>query len=216
MSRRLVVIVLVVVVVLMVAAVWKVPLTPLVALGSALGVAVGFGAQSLVKDVISGFFILAEDQYQIGDVVKIAGVAGLVVDIRPRVTVLRDLDGNVHYIPNGQITVTSNLTQEFAQVVLDVGVAYKESVDRVIEVLSDELSILRNDDEWREKFLEDPQILGVETLGDSAVTVRAVMKVGADDRWLVRREAQRRVKNRLDAEGIEIPFPHLTVYQGEA
>jgi len=179
-------------------------------------VAVGFGAQSLVKDVISGFFILAEDQYQIGDVVKIAGVAGLVVDIRPRVTVLRDLDGNVHYIPNGQITVTSNLTQEFAQVVLDVGVAYKESVDRVIEVLSDELSILRNDDEWREKFLEDPQILGVETLGDSAVTVRAVMKVGADDRWLVRREAQRRVKNRLDAEGIEIPFPHLTVYQGEA
>ena len=216
MSRRLVVIVLVVVVVLMVAAVWKVPLTPLVALGSALGVAISFGAQSLVKDVISGFFILAEDQYQIGDVVKIAGVAGLVVDIRPRVTVLRDLDGNVHYIPNGQITVTSNLTQEFAQVVLDVGVAYKESVDRVIEVLSDELSILRNDDEWREKFLEDPQILGVETLGDSAVTVRAVMKVGADDRWLVRREAQRRVKNRLDAEGIEIPFPHLTVYQGEA
>jgi moderate conductance mechanosensitive channel len=93
--------------------------------GSAVGVAVGFGAQSLVKDVISGFFILAEDQYHIGDVVKVADVAGAVVDIRPRVTVLRDLDGNVHYIPNGEITVASNLTQEFSQVVLDIGVAYK-------------------------------------------------------------------------------------------
>lgn len=216
MSRRLVVVVLLAVVVLMTAAVWEVPLTPLVALGSALGVAVGFGAQSLVKDVISGFFILAEDQYQIGDVIKIADVAGSVVDIRPRVTVLRDLDGNVHYIPNGSITVTSNMTQEFAQVVLDIGVAYKESVDRVIEVIGDELTKLRNDDEWKDRIIDDPQILGVDDLGDSAVTIRSVLKVGADDRWLVKREAQRRIKNRLDAEGIEIPFPHLTVYRGDA
>lgn len=215
MARRILIVLLFAVGVLTVAAIWEVPLTPLVAVGSAFGVAVGFGAQSLVKDVISGFFILAEDQYHIGDVVKVAGVAGAVVDIRPRVTVLRDLDGNVHYIPNGEITVASNLTQEFAQVVLDIGVAYKESVDRSIEVIADELASMRASEEWSERILEDAQMLGVEALGDSAVTIRAVIKVGADDRWLVKREALRRIKNRLDAEGIEIPYPHLTLYRGE-
>jgi moderate conductance mechanosensitive channel len=216
MARRLLIIVLVAVLVLMVAAVWELPLTPLLAVGSAVGVAVGFGAQSLVKDVISGFFILAEDQYHIGDVVKVAGVAGAVVDIRPRVTVLRDLDGNVHYIPNGEITVASNLTQEFSQVVLDIGVAYGESVDRAIEVIGDELAGLHADDEWNGLFVEEPNILGVDALGDSEVTIRAVLKVGATDRWLVKREALRRLKNRLDAEGIEIPYPHLTIYRGES
>jgi moderate conductance mechanosensitive channel len=200
----------------MVAAVWELPLTPLLAVGSAVGVAVGFGAQSLVKDVISGFFILAEDQYHIGDVVKVAGVAGAVVDIRPRVTVLRDLDGNVHYIPNGEITVASNLTQEFSQVVLDIGVAYGESVDRAIEVIGYELAGLHADDEWNGLCVEEPNILGVDALGDSEVTIRAVLKVGATDRWLVKREALRRLKNRLDAEGIEIPYPHLTIYRGES
>ena len=215
MARRLLIVILVAVLVLMVAAVWSLPLTPLVAVGSAVGVAVGFGAQSLVKDVISGFFILAEDQYHIGDVVKIAEVAGAVIDIRPRVTVLRDLDGNVHYIPNGEIKVATNLTQEFAQVVLDIGVAYKEPVDRVIEIIRDELSTLRESEEWSSLILEDPQILGVDALADSAVTIRAILKVGAADRWLVTREALRRLKNRLDAEGIEIPFPHMTVYRGD-
>lgn len=216
MARRLLIVVFVAVLVLMVAAVWELPLTPLLAVGSAVGVAVGFGAQSLVKDVISGFFILAEDQYHIGDVVKVAGVAGSVVDIRPRVTVLRDLDGNVHYIPNGEISVASNLTQEFSQVVLDIGVAYHESVDRVIEVIRDELTNLYSDEEWAGFFVDEPNILGVDSLGDSAVTIRAVLKVGATDRWLVRREALRRLKNRLDQEGIEIPFPHLTIYRGDS
>jgi small conductance mechanosensitive channel len=215
MARRLLIVVLVALLVLMTAAVWTLPLTPLLAVGSAVGVAIGFGAQSLVKDVISGFFILAENQYHIGDVIKVAGVAGAVIDIRPRVTVLRDLDGNVHYIPNGEITVTSNLTQEFAQVVLDVGVAYKESVDRVMEVITDELAVLQQSEEWGSRLLEDPQMLGVDALEDSAVTIRAILKVGADDRWLVKREALRRIKNRMDAEGIEIPFPHMTVYRGD-
>ncbi len=215
MARRLLIILFIATGVLMVAAVWSLPLGPLVAVGSAVGVAVGFGAQSLVKDVISGFFILAEDQYHIGDVVRLAGVAGAVIDIRPRVTVLRDLDGNVHYIPNGQITVASNLTQEFAQVVLDVGVAYKESVDRVIEVINDELAALKASEEWGGRLLDEPLMMGVDDLGDSAVTIRAVLKVGADDRWLVKREALRRIKNRLDAEGIEIPYPHMTIYRGD-
>ena len=215
MARRLLLVVLIALLVLMVAAVWTLPLTPLLAVGSAVGVAVGFGGQSLVKDVIAGFFILAEDQYHIGDVVKLAGVAGAVVDIRPRVTVLRDLDGNVHYIPNGEIKVATNLTQEFAQVVLDIGVAYKESVDRVIEVITDELVALHQSEDWSSSILEEPQILGVDSLGDSAVTIRAVLKVTADERWLVKREALRRVKNRLDVEGIEIPFPHMTVVRGD-
>lgn len=215
MMRRVLMILFVAIGALTVAVVLDIPITPLLAVGSALGVAVGFGAQDLVKSVIAGFFILAEDQYHIGDVVSIGGVTGAVEEIRLRVTVLRDLDGYVHYVPNGQIVVATNLTQQFAQVVVDVGVAYKVDVDRALEVFGDELRGLASDPEWAERVIEEPQILGVNALGDSAVTLRAVMKVGADDRWLVKREALRRVKNRFDADGIEIPFPHLTVYTGE-
>jgi small conductance mechanosensitive channel len=216
MLRRVLLIVFIGIGVLTVAVVVGIPITPLLAVGSAVGVAVGFGAQDLVKDIIAGFFILAEDQYHIGDVVRVAGVAGAVEDIRLRVTVLRDLDGYVHYVPNGQIEVTTNLTQQFSQVVIDVGVAYKVEVDRALEVLGDELRTLAGDGEWANLIIEEPQILGVDALSDSAVVLRGVLKVGADDRWLVKREALRRVKNRFDAEGIEIPFPHITLYQGDA
>lgn len=215
MLKRLVLLVLLVTAVLTVAAIWEIPQGPFLAVGSAVGVAVGFGAQDLVRDVISGFFILAEDQFHIGDVVRIADVAGAVEDIRPRVTVLRDLDGNVHYVPNGQIKVASNLTQQFAQVVLDVGIAYRVDVDRALEVLGAVLEEMRTDDRWGPLFIEAPQVLGVDQLADSAVVLRAVVKVEADQRWNVRREALRRVKNRFDAEGIEIPYPHLTVYRGD-
>lgn len=212
MMRRLLTIVFLVIGSLTAALVLDIPITPLLAVGSAVGVAVGFGAQDLVKSVIAGFFILAEDQYHIADVISIGGVTGTVEEIRLRVTVLRDLDGYVHYVPNGIIDVTTNLTQQFSQVVLDIGIAYKEDVDRALEVLGDELRSLALDPEWSERVIEEPQILGVDALGDSAVTLRAVMKVGADDRWLVKREALRRIKNRFDADDIEIPFPHRTVY----
>lgn len=216
MLRRALVIVFIAIGVLTVALVVGLPITPFLAVGSAVGVAVGFGAQDLVKDVISGFFILAEDQYHIGDVVRIGGVAGAVEDIRLRVTVLRDLDGYVHYVPNGQIDVTTNLTQQFSQVVIDVGIAYRMDVDEALAVLGDELTVMRNDGEWAERIKEDPQILGVDQLADSAVVIRGVLKVGPDDRWLVKREALRRVKNRFDAESIEIAYPHLTIFRGEA
>ena len=216
MMRRLLIVVALVTLVLMVFGTWEIPIAPLLAVGSAVGVALGFGAQSLVKDVIAGFFILAEDQYRIGDVIRIGGVAGVVEDIRPRVSVLRDLDGNVHYVPNGHIDVTSNLTQEFAQAVLDIGIAYKEDVDAALEVLGDELSAFSEDPEWSQMIIDSPQVLGVEELGDSAVVLRALLKVSALDRWSVRREAFRRIKNRFDTEGIEIPFPHVTVYRGDA
>ncbi|MDH3248741.1 MAG: mechanosensitive ion channel family protein [Acidimicrobiia bacterium] len=216
MLRRVLLIVFIAIGALTVAVVVGIPITPLLAVGSAVGVAVGFGAQDLVRDIIAGFFILAEDQYHIGDVIRVAGVAGAVEDIRLRVTVLRDLDGYVHYVPNGQIQVTTNLTQQFSQVVIDVGVAYKVDVDRAIDVFGDELRRLAADDEWSNMIIEEPQILGVDALGDSAVVLRGVLKVGADDRWLVKRETLRRVKNRFDAEGIEIPYPHLTLYQGDS
>lgn len=215
MLRRLMLVALIVTAVLTVAAVWEIPQAPFLAVGSAVGVAIGFGAQDLVRDVIGGFFILAEDQFHIGDVIRVADVAGLVEDIRPRVTVLRDLDGNVHYVPNGQIKITSNLTQRFAQVVVDVGVAYRVEVDRALALLGAVLDEMAADDAWRMHFIEPPEVLGVNELGDSAVVLRAVAKVTADERWNVRREALRRVKNRFDAEGIEIPFPHLTVYRGD-
>jgi small conductance mechanosensitive channel len=215
MVRRVLIVLVGVTLVLMVFGVWEIPLAPLLAVGSAFGVALGFGAQSLVKDVIAGFFILAEDQYRIGDVIKVGGVAGKVEDIRPRVTVLRDLDGNVHYVPNGHIDVTSNLTQEFSQAVIDIGIAYKEDVDAALAILADELSAFAADPDWSANMIDPPQVLGVEQLGDSAVVLRAVVKVSSMERWNVRREAFRRVKNRFDAEGIEIPFPHMTVYRGD-
>ena len=216
MLRRVLLIVFIAIGVLTIAIVVGIPITPLLAVGSAVGVAVGFGAQDLVKDIIAGFFILAEDQYHIGDVIRVAEVAGAVEDIRLRVTVLRDLDGYVHYVPNGQIQVTTNLTQQFSQVVVDVGIAYKVEVDRALEVFGDELRRLAADEQWSGMVIEEPQILGVDALADSAVILRGVLKVGADDRWLVKREALRRVKNRFDAEDIEIPYPHLTLYHGDA
>ncbi len=196
--------------------IWDIPITPFVAIGSAFGVAIGFGAQSMVKDIISGFFILAEDQFGIGDVVEIAGVTGSVVDMRLRVTVLRDLDGNVHYVPNGEIAVASNFTQSYAQVVIDVGISYGESVDRALEVFGDELLRFAVDPEWSNSVLEEPVVLGVQELGDSSVTIRGYLKVAPDKRWLVRRELFRRIKNRFDADSIEIPFPQRTVHIAHA
>jgi len=211
-GRRAAAVVVVVIVLLTAMNIWAIPITAFVAVGSAIGVAVGFGAQSMVKDVIAGFFILAEDQFGIGDVVRIAGVTGSVVDMRLRITVLRDLDGNAHYVPNGEITVASNFTQSYAQVVIDVGVAYHENVDHALDVFGDELRRFAADSDWSAFVLEDPVVLGVEELGDSSVTIRGYLKVAPDRRWLVRRELFRRIKNRFDADSIEIPFPQRTVH----
>ncbi len=214
--RRVLLVVLAVVTLLMLLSWWAVPITSLLAVGTVFGVALGFGAQSLVKDVISGFFIVSENQFSIGDVVRLAGVSGKVEDIRLRVTVLRDLEGNVHYIPNGLIEVASNLTQEFATVVADVGVAYHENVDAAIAVLADELDAFVSDPEWSDFFIGEQKILGVDQFGDSAIMIRTTFQVMPDQRWPTRREFLRRVKNRFDAEGIEIPFPYRTLVPGDA
>jgi small-conductance mechanosensitive channel len=209
--RLLVSVVVWTVVVLTVMGIWGIPLTPFVAVGATVGVAVGFGAQDVVRDVIAGFLILVEDQYAIGDVVTIAGVSGAVEGIKLRTTVLRDLEGNLHHVPNGQIKVASNLTSEFSRIVVDVPVSYDTNVDEAIAVISDEAAIFSKTDDWRHRFLKDPEMLGVNKLDESSVNIRVVMTLTTEDRWVVKREFLRRLKNRLDAEGIEIPFNYLTI-----
>lgn len=209
--QTLAVVVVIVTVGLTIMMIWGLPIGPLVAVGGVVGVAVGFGAQSFIKDVIAGFLIVAEHQYSIGDVVRIADVSGEVQTIRLRTTVLRDLDGNVHHVPNGAITVASNYTQEYSQVVVDIDVAYDQDIDEAIAVISDELERFAADPEWEVLFMDAPQLLGVEALGESSVKVRALLRVNPSARWTSRRELLRRIKNRLDGEGIGIPYQHLTV-----
>lgn len=195
------------------AAVWSVPIAPFLAVGSAVGVAVGFGAQKLVQDVIAGFFLLVEDQFRIGDVVTLAGAGGQVQEIRLRVTVLRDLEGSVHYVPNGEIRVATNLTQGYAQVVIDLAVGHENDVDRAIEVLSDVLEGMSAEESWKGSFLLPPEVLGVERLSEASVTLRALARVRPADRWLVHREALRRIKQRFEAEGLRLPATPLAVYR---
>ncbi len=196
--------------------VWDIPTAPLLAIGSVLGVGLGFGAQDYVKSVIAGINIIVEDQYSIGDIVSVGGVSGKVEDIRLRITVLRDLEGNVHYVPNGDIIVATNLTQKFSSVVVDVAIGYGEDIDHAIEVIADEAAAFAGDPEWSGMFLEPPTVLGVNLLGDWSVDIRTVLTVAPDDRWSTKREFLRRIKKRLDAEGIEIPFPYRTIVEKPA
>lgn len=189
---------------------------PLLAGAGVVGLAIGFGAQSLVKDVISGFFILFENHMNVGDVVKVAGVAGLIENIDLRVTVLRDLEGKVHVIPNGEISVVTNMTKEWARAVVEIGVAYKEDVDSVIGVLKEVGDGMKKDVEFGPMILEPLEVLGLDSFGDSAVNIKVMFKTQPIKQWSVAREYRRRVKKAFDARGIEIPFPHVTLYMGEA
>lgn len=214
MGRRVVAIVIVATTVLLVIVTWGFSLAPFLAVGTVFAAAIGFGAQDLVRDVIAGFFILMEDQFHVGDSVRIADTTGTVEDIQLRVTVLRDFEGNVHFVPNGQITVTSNYTSVYAQPVIDVSVDYGVDIDHALEVFGDELAKLSSDPEWASRIHGEPEILGVNALGDSGVELRGRLTTLADERWTVKREAYRRIKNRFESEGIPIPFPQLTIHKG--
>jgi small conductance mechanosensitive channel len=191
-------------------------MTAFLAVGSTVGIAIGFGAQDVVRDVIAGFLILVEDQYSIGDTVTIAGVQGVVEGIKLRTTVLRDLDGNQHFVPNGQIQVSSNLTSQFSRLVVDVAVAYDTDLDEAMRVVLDEATTMAYSDEWRTHFLEPPVMLGVNRLDESAIDIRLLMTLTSDSRWLVKREFLKRIKQRLDVEGIVIPYAHLRVLLEQA
>lgn len=193
-----------------------VSLAPVLGAAGVVGLAIGFGAQSLVKDYFTGFFILFEDQIRTGDVVKVADIGGLVEDVTLRHVRLRDYDGNVHFVPNSLITTVTNMSRHFAQAVIDVGVAYREDVDRVIGVMRDVGARMRADAVFGPKIIDELEVAGVEKLADSAVVIRCRFKVRPLEQWNVRREYQRRIKAAFDAEGIEIPYPHLTLYAGAA
>jgi len=188
---------------------------PILASFGILGLAFSFGAQSLVKDVISGTFMLIEGQFGIGDVVRLGDVSGSVEKITLRTTVLRDAQGAVHIVPNGSITYVTNHTKAWSRAVLDVGVAYHEDLDRVIAVLHEVVDDFRADPEWGPLLLEDPDVPGVESFGDSAIVVRIVAKTLPLKQWDVARALRLRIKKRFDREGIEMPFPHTTLYWGE-
>lgn len=190
-------------------------LGPLLATAGIGALAIGFGAQSLVKDVISGFFIILENQYRIGDAIEAAGVSGLVESVSLRRTVLRDLEGRVHIIPNSQIKVVSNLSKEWSRSVLDVGISYREDVDQVIDLLSQIGKELEAEEPYKSAILEPLQILGVERFGESQLVIRIMVKTAPLKQWEVGRELRRRIKNRFDEKGIRIPLPYRVLIWGE-
>lgn len=192
-----------------------VEVAPLIAAAGIGGLAVGFGAQNLVRDVITGFFMLLEDQIRVGDVVRVGDKGGLVEDIGLRVLRLRDFDGSVHIIPNGTIETVTNLTKDFSYYLMDVGVAYREDVDEVMAVLKEVGADLRQDPEFAADILEDLEVVGVDDFAASQVTIKVRIKTLPIRQWRVGRELRRRIKKAFDARGIEIPFPHLTLYLGE-
>lgn len=188
---------------------------PVLAAAGIVGLAVGFGAQSLVKDVISGFFILLEDQIRVGDVIKIAGKGGVVEKVTLRTTVLRDVAGNVHYVPNGHIDVVTNMTKDYSRYVFDIGVAYREDVDEVIEIVKSIDEELRNDPEFKEDILEPIEIMGLDQFASSSIIIKARATTLPIKQWRVGREFNRRLKKKFDELNIEIPFPHVTLYMGQ-
>ena len=190
-------------------------LGPLLAAAGIGGLAIGFGAQNIVKDVLSGFFILLEDSIGVGDVVEIAGVGGLVEEVRLRTIRLRDLSGNVHVVPNGSVDKVKNMTKDYSYYLFDLGVAYREDVDEVMAVVQEIAEGLRADESFAADILEPLEMLGVDQFADSAVIIKCRIKTVPIKQWRVGREMNRRIKKTFDAKGIEIPFPHHTLYWGE-
>lgn len=189
-------------------------IAPILATAGIAGLAISFGAQSLVKDVINGIFILVEGHFGIGDVIRVGEIAGQVERMTLRATMLRDLEGIAHIIPNGEIDKVSNLTKAWSRNMLDIRVSYREDVDRVMAVLRELGEEVADDPEWGPLLMEKPEILGVQSLSESAVVIRMVTKTLPLKQWEVGREMRRRIKKRFDQENIEIPTPHMTVYRG--
>jgi small conductance mechanosensitive channel len=189
-------------------------IAPVLAGAGILGLAVGFGAQNLVRDVIAGFFIVLENQIRVGDVAVVNGTGGLVESISFRTIVLRDLAGVVHIIPNGVITTVANMTKGWSAYVLDVEVAYREDTDRVVEVMREVADALRKDPAFEGMMLEPIEIFGVDDFKESGIIIKARLKTVPIQQWTVGREYRRRLKKAFDACGIEIPFPHRSVFLG--
>lgn len=201
------------VVILMILQEIGIPIAPILTGAGIIGIAVGFGGQYLIKDIISGFFFILENQYRVGDVVNFNGTDGLVEDISLRMTTLRDLDGTVHHIPHGEITKVANLSKDFARINLNIGIAYAANLDQVIKIVNEVGDKLSQDPKWKEFIIKSPQFLRVEDFADSSVVIKILGETKPLKQWEVTGELRKRVKIAFDNEGIEIPFPQRVVHQ---
>lgn len=214
--RYLISVVVTVVMVMLVLSEVGISLAPILGAAGVVGLAVGFGAQSLVRDYFGGFFLLLENQIRQGDVVTLGGHTGTVEEVTLRYMKLRDYAGVVYFIPNSQITTVINMSRDFGNAVIDIGVAYREDVDEVMALMKQVATELREDPDFGPRILDDLEVAGVNELGNSAVMLRARLRCRAQEQFAVRRELLRRMKKAFDAAGIEIPFPHMTIYAGES
>ena len=189
-----------------------IPILTTVGLGA---VAIGLAAQHVIRDYLNGFYILIEDWYRVGEVVVISGTGGLVELVNMRRTVLRDLSGTLHIIPNGRVESVSNMTRDVARINLNVSVAYKENLDHVFKVINEVGQQMKDDEEWGQNLLSVPKVERVHNLGDSGVEIKVMGDTKPMEQWALTGELRRRLKNRFDEEGIEIPFPHAKVYFGD-
>ena len=189
--------------------------TPLLAGAGVAGIVIGFGAQSLIRDLINGIFILLEQWYQVDDVVSVGGITGSVERFNLRTTVIRDIEGTVHYIPNGEITVLGNRTHLWSRAVVEVGVHYDEDTGRIVEVLQEIFDDIMADKKYKKMILERPKILGddgISELGDSAIIFKLICKVKPGEQWNIGRQIRKRIKDKFDEVGIEIPYPCTNIY----
>lgn len=194
----------------------KIDIGPLLATAGVAGLAISFGAQSLVKDIINGGFIIMEGQFAIGDVIRVGEIAGQVERITLRTTVLRDIEGVVHILPNGEINRVSNLTKAWSRAVLDVNIAFKEDVDRVIDTMREVGLSLADDPKWKPLLIEPPEVLGVQAFTDAGIVIRLIAKTLPLKQWDVARELRRRIKRRFDQEKIEFAVARMALYRGGA
>lgn len=189
-------------------------ITTLIAAIGVGGLAIAFAAQNLVRDFITGFFILFEDQYRIGDVVTIAGITGTVEEVGLRRTVLRDIDAKVHSVPNGKVEVSTNYTKKYSRVNLNISVGYGENLDKVIDTINRTCQEMAEDPKWKEDFISTPAVLRVDNLGDSGIDIKILGDTQPARQWAIMGELRLRIKKTFDSEGIEIPWPHTKVYFG--
>ncbi len=186
---------------------------PLLAGVGIAGVALGFGAQYLIRDVISGLFIILENQYRVGDVVSLDGTSGLVEDMNLRMTTLRDLDGTVHHILHGDVKKSSNLSKNFSRVNLNVGVSYDTNIEKIIEVINTVGKEMSEDPKWKESIIKAPAFLRIDDFADSAIVIKILGETRPLKQWEVTGELRKRLKSSFDREGINIPFPQIVVHQ---
>ena len=208
-------VIVVVVIALMILSESGVQIAPILAGLGIAGIAVGFGAQYLIRDLIAGVFLIMENQYRVGDVANVGGVTGIVEEVNLRKTVLRDLDGVVHHVPNGEIKIASNYTRHFSRINLDVPVSYSTNLNHAISVINRVGQELAADENWREQIISPPQVLRVNNFGDSGIDIKIVGDTKPLQQWALMGQLRMRLKEAFDEEGIEIPWPHVKLYFGE-